>query len=140
MIKIILLIAWIVMSLGEGRRDGFFYHYRNSSIQMKGENIHWIYFLVRGIVLALISTILYLTNPSISSMLFVAGLVLIFSIIHNGMYYETRKTLSNGNLYPKGWKSSSTSSEAVLEFGWKERKALAIIGAIGIIISFLINI
>ena len=138
--KIILLISWIIYAMLDGRRDGFFYHYRNTSIQGKGENIHWIYFCQRFIFGVLIAWLVYLNSLILSTIIYSNGLILLFSFFHNGMYYVTRRKLSNKNLYPKGWWSSSTSSEALLELNNVSRIFLAITGILGIIVSLNINI
>lgn len=138
--KIILLICWIIYSCLDGKKDGFLYHYKNTSIQNRGGNIHWIYFCQRFIVGILIAWLIYLNNPLLNTIIFSMGLILLFSFFHNGFYYKTRKKLSNGNLYPKGWWSSSISSEALLELNNVSRIFLAIMGVIGIIMSFKINI
>ena len=138
--KIILLISWIFYSLLNGMRDGYFYHYRNTSIKMKGENIHWLYSCERVIVGALIVWLHSLYFSSLNTSIFGLSLVLVFSFFHNGIYYELRKKLSDKNLYPKGFWSSSTSSEALLELNNVSRIFLAITGGMGIIISFQINI
>lgn len=118
----------------------FFYHYRNTSTQLKDENIHWVYFIDRAFILSLISILHYYGFHSyLSTGVYSAGLALIFSFFHNGMYYKTRNKLDN-NIYTMGWKSNSTCSEATLEFEWNARVILAITGAIGIIASFTINL
>lgn len=140
-IVIVTLIGWMIYALLEGKRDGYFYHYRNTSIQLKDENIHWVYFIDRAFMLSLISVLgYYYFHSYLITGIYSGGLALIFSFLHNGIYYQTRKKLSNGNLYSMGWRSSSTCSKATLEFGWNARVILAIIGALGIIISFTINL
>lgn len=139
MIRIGALIIWIVVGFLEGKRDGFFYHNRMSSINPDKQNIHWIFFISRLIDFILIIAVQYQYFALLSNILFAMGLVLIFSFIHNSIYYETRKKLSNGNLYPKGWRDTSRTSEARLEFDFKARVFMAITGAIGIIASFQTN-
>lgn len=140
LIAIILIIFWIVYALLSGTNDGYYYHYRNTSIQLKDENIHWIYFCQRFILWSCMLLLHSLYFPILSTGVFSASLILIFSFFHNGIYYETRKRLSNYNLYPKGWFSSSTSSQATIELNNISRIFLAVVGLIGIIASFQINI
>lgn len=135
------VVLFILYSCLEGRRDGYFYHYRNTTTELKNENIHWIYFVERALILSFISVIHVIVYESyVSAFMFVSGLALIFSFFHNGMYYETRKKLSDGKVYPMGWVSNSTSSQATLELKWKARVWLAVIGIASIITSFNINI
>ena len=135
-----ILICWILYCCLEGRRDGYFYHYRNTTTELKNENIHWIYFVKRAFVLSLIAVVHVIAYDCyVSTALFVSGLSLVFSFFHNGMYYQTRKKLSDGKIYPLGWMSNSTSSQATLELKWKARVWLAVIGALAILTSFNIN-
>lgn len=137
---IIILICWILYSCIEGTQDGYFYHYRNTTTELKNENIHWNYFLGRGFILSLISITHFLLYESyLSAGLYVTGLALLFSFFHNGAYYQTRKKLSDGKFYALGWMSNSTSSQATLELKWKARVWLAVIGALAILTSFNIN-
>lgn len=139
-VKIILLISWIAYAILDGMNDGYFYHYRNTSIKMKHENIHWVYFCKRFIIGALIIWIHSLYFSFLNTSIFGLSLILLFSFFHNGIYYTIRKKLSDKNLYPKGFWSSSTSSEALLELNNISRVFLAVTGAIGIISSFDIHI
>lgn len=138
--KIILLVTWIVYGLAEGFRDANYYHANNTSINSVKKDIHWIYFCQRFILGSLIAWLVYLNSSFLSTTIYSTGLILLFSFFHNGMYYVTRRKLSNKNLYPKGWWSSSTSSEALLELNNTSRIFLAITGALVIMASFQINI
>jgi hypothetical protein len=62
--------------------------------------------------------------------------LLMFSFVHNSIYYETRKYLSNGKVYPEGYKSTSTTTDAKISFNFKTR-SLLFIG--GLILITLIN-
>lgn len=133
MIKIILLTTWIVYALLEGKRDGYYYCYRNTSNQLKGENIHWIYFTDRFILMSLITWVHSWEYPILNTGIFALSLILLFSFFHNGKYYRTRKKLSHGEIYPKGWWDMSISSEALLNLTPVSRTWLAVTGLIGII-------
>lgn len=124
----------------EGYRDGYFYHYKVTSIQAKQKNIHWIYVMERGMILALITTLHDYFYSFLNNAVFTLSLAFIFSFFHNGIYYLTRKKLSKGNLYPKGFWATSTTSQATLDFNVEARIALLLTGIIGIISSFQIRI
>lgn len=140
LIGIVILFFWIVFALLQGLNDSYYYHYRMTSNQLKDENIHWVYFCQRFIVCTCIGLIHSMYFPILSTGIFLGSLILIFSFFHNGMYYQMRKKISHGNLYPKGWFSSSTTSQATIELNNVTRIFLAIVGIIGIIASFQINI
>lgn len=137
MIKLIFLIIWIGYSLLEGRRDGYFYHYRNTTLDPKNENIHFIFFIQRAMILFFIF-LFFDRNSLIEVIPFMIGLVLIFSFFHNGIYYSTRNKLDS-TTYPHGWWSSSISSQATLEFILSTRILFLIIGVAAIISSYFIN-
>lgn len=134
LIKICFLCCWISYAILEGYRDSNFYHNRMTSNNPSPKNIHWVYFMQRLIL----GSIIYFGHnhvfSTLNSFVFCAGLILIFSYFHNGMYYLTRHELNN-NLYPKGWDSDSISSEATLEFSYKIRTGLLLVGSLGIFTS-----
>ena len=134
LIKICFLLVWISYAVLDGYRDAHFYHNRNTSTNPSLKNIHWVYFMQRLIL----GVVIYFGFNQVFSMLdsfvFCAGLILVFSYFHNGMYYLTRHELDH-SIYPKGWDSDSISSEATLEFSYKIRAMLLIIGSLGIFTS-----
>lgn len=130
-IKIILIFVWILASVIEGLRDGFFYHFRNVSSAINKKNTHWIFVIERGIILSLIVWIHRMSNSFINTSVFTLALIMIFSFIHNGIYYKMRNYLDK-SIYPKGFWSSSVTSEATMEFNLVARVFLFITGLIGI--------
>lgn len=134
-VKLALLLSWVVVAWLEGKRDGNFFHNRNSATNPDGENIHWVFAMERAIVLGLTTWVHALSNSTLNTGVFVFSLILMFSWIHNGKYYLTRKRLDK-NVYPKGWFDSSTTSESFLEFSAVARTFMAIVGVIGIAASF----
>lgn len=132
-VKIILLVLWIIVALLEGTRDGFFFAYR---MQSKPDrfNMHWLFTSERTIVLVLIAWIYSRTYSFLDTGVFTFSLILLFSFLHNGMYYKIRHMLDK-NIYPKGWWDSSTTSESMIEFSIVSRTFLAIVGSVGIITS-----
>lgn len=134
-IKIVLLILWIIASLCEGKRDGFFYNYRTNSTNTDNHNLHWLFVLERFLILSMICWIHILSNSTLNTGVFVFSLILIFSWFHNGQYYRTRNMLDK-KIYPKGWWDTSTTSESVLEFNATSRTFMVMVGIVGIMASF----
>lgn len=137
--KIILIVCWIVSCLAEGKRDAFFYHNRNSSTNPDHHNIHWIFSVERFIIWALITALYSHHNFYFSTGVFSLGIILVFSFLHNGMYYATRNNLDK-NVYPKRWWDTSTTSESLMEFNVVQRVFMAVTGTLGIITSILISL
>jgi len=121
------IILWLIYSAFEGEREAYYY----DLYPTKHPNIHWIYFLQRGIVLVIIGWFMW-------SILLPLSLAFMFPLLHDGFYYMKRNDL-NKNLYPKRFRESSTTSEALMEFSYKERVVLAIASVITLIIMYLIK-
>lgn len=136
-IKLVLFCVWIGFSILEGLRDGNFYHANLTSINSVKHNLHWIFVCTRTIVFGLIGWICLEHFSIFSSIIFIVSLALIFSFVHNGIYYVTRNRL-NKNMYPKGFLANSNSSTAKIELNSITRTVMAVIGLIGVVISFLI--
>ena len=113
--SIVILLLWIVYCILEGMREGNYYDATMRS-ERSYKNIHWIYFLQRGIFLFVIGTTM------------------------DGAYYTQRNDLDVRN-YPKRFKADSTTSTAFFEFTYMERVAFAITGCVFFIAYlFLINL
>lgn len=52
---------------------------------------------------------------------------LVFPFLHDGAYYQTRKSFDK-NTYPKGWFDNSTTTGALLSFPSSVRIVMALIG------------
>lgn len=135
-VKIILLTIWIIVSLVEGKRDAHYFHDRNLSTSPDKQNIHWLFALERLVILSLISWVCFINYSVINSSVFIAGLVLVFSFFHNGIYYVVRHKLDN-SVYKDGWWSSSKTSTAFFEFNELCRSILFMIGLALILYSTL---
>lgn len=57
------------------------------------------------------------------------ALMLMFPLIHDGMYYQTRNKL-NKNVYTMGWMDHSTQSGALISFDFPVRLIFAVLGII----------
>jgi hypothetical protein len=113
MITLILAnIIWMMYSMLEGLREGFYWHFKSTSKRDCKFEIHPIFALQRGLVLLIIGGLLYYTI-GIYSLTSIIDMALIFSFFHNGTYYYTRNKLDN-NLYQLKWKDQSTTSTAKL--------------------------
>lgn len=117
--SIISIILWILYSIIEGKREVYYYQLL-ATTSFKRPNIHYLYFLQRGVVLILIG----LVNHSI---LLPLSLAFIFPFIHDGFYYMKYNDYYKG-VYEKRFMSSSTTSTAVLEFNFVERILMLIAG------------
>ncbi len=125
MIYAILLISWILYSLIEGYREGYYWHYKMNSTdfsETQKDDLHPIFSLQRGVVLLLLFFSLTLMLNILGSTLILIGNALIFSFIHNGIMYATRNSLSikmnpddkSKWIYNKKWLAMSKTSTAKL--------------------------
>lgn len=125
------LLLWMGYSLLEGFREGFYWHYKALGEDNQKFEIHPIFATQRGIVLLLIG--LALLNCLIwwKILLFLVGLSLIFSFLHNGSYYTTRNCL-NPNIYKDKWKAQSTTSTAKLTklMNFRNRTIFFVVGLV----------
>jgi hypothetical protein len=110
MVVLITNILWILYSILEGFREGFYWHFKNISKSTNNFEIHPIFASQRGIILILIGSMLAFSIGWFA-ILNTVGMVLIFSFFHNGSYYSTRNRIDS-NVYPLKWKSQSISSTA----------------------------
>lgn len=123
-------ILWIIYSLLEGFREGFYWYYKNTSTSNYNIEIHPYFAIQRGIILILTGVILYF-NIGWWSILNTLGMSLIFSFFHNGYYYHTRNKL-NKDVYPLKWMDQSTTSTAKMTkiMTFRNRTIFMIIGVL----------
>ncbi len=132
---IITNLIWVVYSILEGLREGFYWHFKGGSkpsITNKNCNfeIHPIFALQRGIVLLVIGGLLYYTI-GLYSIVSVLSMMSIFSFFHNGTYYSTRNKLDS-TIYPLKWRDQSTTSTAKMTkiMTYKNRTIFMILGVL----------
>lgn len=138
-LDLLLLVCWIIYCLTQARRDANFFHYKNLSPNPDKSNLHWLFAVERFVVLSLIFIIYYDGHSVINTTLFILGLALIFSFIHNGKYYTERNRLDS-SIYKERWWADSLTSTARLEFNIHTRTILFAIGIVSIMASFLNNL
>lgn len=134
MILFILFVIWILFSYLEGKRDASFFHANVSSPNPVAENLHWLFTFTRTIVLGLITWIIFSKYSISVTIIYAFSLSMIFSWIHNGVYYHIRHKLDS-NSYPKGFYDTSTTSTSIIELDYSIRTLLALIGVMGIILT-----
>lgn len=113
----IYIILWIIFSIFEGIREG--YYFNSIPASPKRYNIHTLFTAQRLTVLAFI----IIQDP-------IAALVCVcmFPFIHDGFYYDTRNKL-NPNIYTKGfWDAPSKTSTARFDFSLGTRLFFYILG------------
>lgn len=70
--------------------------------------------------------------------MFIICLTFMFPMIHNGAYYLTRRQISGGKTYPKGWGSEpSETTTAQINFSFIARMVLGAIGIAGTFFTLL---
>lgn len=124
MIEIALILIFVHYSALEGIREGFYYHAQPDT---RSFNLHYLFVIQRALFGLLI---LYISRDWV----FCVGLVLIFSLFHNGFYFITRNKL-NPEIYKKGFFSNSTTSTAFFEFSFPVRLILAVLGIAAILFN-----
>ena len=98
-------LIWILYSLLEGVREGFYWHYENMSKKECDFNINPVFNIQRTMVIIMMAGVLvHITGWF--SLLSILCMILMFSFFHNGVYYYTRNKLSDGR-YQKGWRDES---------------------------------
>lgn len=130
--SIVILLVWCVYCILEGMREGYYYDAAMRS-DKPYRNIHWIYFLQRGIFL-------FVVGITMDTVIFPVSLAFIFPFIHDGSYYCQRNDI-DVRFYPKRFKADSSTSTAFFELAYPERVAMALAGMLFFIgYLFLINI
>lgn len=122
-----LLTFYISTSLVEG---ALFHLKAKSKLKIKYQHFYLVAMRIPFWVL------FYLVTKNIFLLTF---MVMIFPLIHDGVYYWTRNKL-NPDIYPFGFwdEPDAEKSDAVLDFTLKQRIWFAILGSVTLIISFII--
>jgi len=146
---LITLVIWIAYSIIEGLREGYYWYYKNRGEDGNNGDIHPIFSLQRGLVLAIIWLLAFVSFSALTGLLiaisalkstaFILSLMLIFSFIHNGVYYTTRNIL-NKNIYNLKWKDHSTTSTAKWTkfLTFRNRTIMFAIGMLGVLLLVIL--
>lgn len=122
---IALTIGFIIWTLLDGYCQAYYYDLYPS--EKKHRNLHPFYVAERVIILTAIWFLIPTRYPLWDCIIFILSLCLIYSFVHNGIYYWTRHKL-NDKVYPKTWRDDSEKSTAFFELGFGYRTAMFLIG------------
>jgi hypothetical protein len=133
---VFIVLIWVAYSCLTGIKDGYLYHYANTSTAQSKKDLHPLFTAERAVVGSGLTYNYFIyehptTMIGIASgiLLFGISLMLIFSFFHNGCYLTTRNRLQP-DLYPKKFFDDSNTSMSKMEFSYKVRTTLFIAGII----------
>ena len=130
-------LIWILYSLLEGVREGFYWHYENMSKKECDFNINPVFNIQRTMVIIMMAGVLvHITGWF--SLLSILCMILMFSFFHNGVYYYTRNKLSDVR-YQKGWRDESKTfpSYFTLLLKYNRRMSAFIFGLVAQIFVYI---
>lgn len=126
-------ILWLLFAASCGLVEGFLFHGRKPTITKPDE--HVIFTIQRVVVGMMCVWSLY---PDFQRMMiFTISAIATFSFIHDGTLYETRRYLSGGTIYPRGWTEESQTTDAKISMKFINRLWL-FIGGVSLYIGYLI--
>lgn len=114
MALILVTILWIVYSILEGYREAFYFFFETEDLQKKVTDLHPYFACQRIIVGGLSAFIAVGLSNVLFTLICLVSLGLMFTFLHDGMYYAQRNNL-NKETYPKRWFDYSTTSTAKLD-------------------------
>ena len=128
------LLFWCFGSMGFGIIEGNLFHKRPHISQIfKAKfrvDIHVLFTLIRVLVAAPLLYGIWKGVDIIEATYALGFMVFVFPFLHDGAYYHTRRDLSNGKTYPRGWWDRSTTTSAIFSFNWYVRTVLFVIAII----------
>lgn len=128
------MILWFIFSLTSGLLEALLFHtYNNYAFLFKskyGFDIHLLFVLIRAFFAI---PLIYLSEYPPLLFLF---MLFSFPFLHDGMYYQMRKFLSEGRIYKKGWFDQSESTSAILSLGawWRLMFFMLALGLIPVLL------
>lgn len=126
-------LLWLLFAASCGLVEGFLFHGRKPTITKPDE--HVIFTIQRVVVGMMCVCSLY---PDFQRMMiFIISAIAVFSFIHDGTMYETRRYLSDGKIYPKGWTEDSETTDAKISVDFITR-LWVFIGGVSLYIGYLI--
>jgi hypothetical protein len=131
-------LIWILYSISEGFKDGFYWFFKVNSKRDCSFEIHPVFAAQRGIVLTIIGSLLCGYIGITYSLYSVICMALIFSFFHNGTYYTTRNKLDD-KTYPLKWSDQSTTSTAKLTniMTYRNRTIFMILGVLSQVFIYI---
>lgn len=105
----IVFVIWLLYSMYEGIREGYYFAVKIDSKKLRNLNEHELFTSQRAMVLFL--CILLLSENLWDVLMYAFMLSLSFPFIHDGSYYKTRHEVDGAY---KGWFDHSTTSTAKL--------------------------
>lgn len=127
--QIYVLVNLLCYFIFEGIREAYYYHEASKTDDKIKDNLHFTFFLQRFIIFVIIFILGY--NPFL-----ILASILMFSFIHDGFYYYKRNIL-NPAIYPKKFMDHSTTSTAILEFGFPFRLFMFVNGLALFVITLI---
>ena len=115
-------LTWAILALIFGALEAVHVHYNPNYWQTfkrnTGFDIHVLLVVIRVVPFAILEALMYFKGGIIDLVYFLLFCIFVFPFLHDGMYYQTRRLLSNGKVYPDGWIDQSTSTSAKFSFGF----------------------
>lgn len=110
MIPFLILLAWILFSALEGIREAYYFSVKSEGTKFKSFDEHPMFAAQRLLVISIFSV--SCASGWLSWLAFCVSFSLIFPMIHDGIYYETRRRLDK--IYKRGFLDHSKTSTAVM--------------------------
>ncbi len=142
--SISLLLIFSIYSLLEGWREALYFHVKStaSAYFVKDYKEHKFFALQRSCFMGILPIYFVPTvniHTTIMYLVAVASQMLMFSFLHNGMYYTGRNIL-NHTTYPKRWIDQTTTSTAKMNFNFCTRTIMFLVGIIAYTIFNIFNL
>jgi len=126
-------VLWLLFAASCGLVEGFLFHGRKPTITKPDEHV---IFTIQRVVVGMMCV--WSMCPDFNRIVaFTILAVGTFSFVHDGSYYEARKYLSDGKIYPRGWSENSETTDAKISVDFFVRLYLFIFGS-AVYVSYLI--
>lgn len=128
-LKLYPIAAFLLFAFLDGFKDAYFFHYEILVDPIK-KPLHALLTAHRWIFGALIAWITL-------DWMFCLSLVLLFPLIHDGVYYQYRHKLTP-SIYPLGWRDDSDTDRSWLNISFFFRISFAMAGIVLLIADLVI--
>jgi hypothetical protein len=122
------IVIAIIFGFLEAKLFNFDTEYETVFKRETGVGIHIAFTVVRIIFAAPIVGVIYYYFDWIEAMNLSLLMIFCFPFFHDGAYYQFRKRLSYGKIYPVGWRDRSTTTSAFFSLGYYQRTMLFVSG------------